>query len=234
MTSNRRRFLEAAAANAAAFAVLPGVAFAAAPTSVSIPHDLMVHDAMGDAAEEWDVTWADRITGKHKAVFDITETESGFGVWRGAIWGNQYMDVMKAAPADLSPVLVIRHNAIVLAMQQAFWDRYNAGEVQKVTHPLTGEPVKKNPVLMDERDGVPAPFNDMALHKQIARGATVLACNLALRECIGTIMQAEKISLPEARKQAIAYLVPGVILQPSGVFAVIRAQQSGAAYIKAS
>ena len=37
-----------------------------------------------------------------------------------------------------------------------------------------------------------------------------------------------------ARKQAIGYLVPGVILQPSGVFAAIRAQEAGATYLRAS
>lgn len=234
MSSNRRRFFEAAATSAAAFAVLPALAFAEAPSSHSLPHDIQLGELDDTSVEEWDVAWADKITGKHKAIFDLTETESGYGVWRGAIWVNQYTDVMKAAPADFSPVLVIRHNAIVLAMQQTFWDRYNTGEVRKVTHPLTGETTKKNPVLLDERDGLPAPYSNMALHKQIARGATVLACNLALEDCVGTIMSADKVSKPEARKRAIAYLVPGVILQPSGVFAVIRAQQAGASYIKAS
>jgi hypothetical protein len=37
-----------------------------------------------------------------------------------------------------------------------------------------------------------------------------------------------------ARKQVIGYLVPGVILQPSGVFAATLAQGAGAAYLKAS
>ena len=38
----------------------------------------------------------------------------------------------------------------------------------------------------------------------------------------------------EARARAIAGIIPGVILQPSGVFAVIRAQEAGCVYIKAS
>jgi hypothetical protein len=224
MTTTRRRFIEAAAANAAAFAILPGAAFA------SVPPDM----AIAPSTEEWNVGWADRLNGKHKAVFDIAEVESGYGVWRGALWANQYTDVMKAAPADLSPILVLRHNAIILAMQQPFWDRYNIGELKQVKHPLTEEPTKKNPVLLDERDNIPAPFNTLALHKQIARGATVLACNLALQDCVRLIAKMDKVAPDVARQRAIAYLVPGVILQPSGVFGVIRAQQAGAAYIKAS
>jgi hypothetical protein len=224
MASTRRGFIEAAAANAAALAIFPASALASAERA----------DRGSFSSEEWNVAWADKLKGKHKALFDMTEVESGYGVWRAAAWAGQYMDVMKVAPADLSSVLILRHNAIVLAMQQSFWDKYNIGELKKVTHPLTAEPTKKNPVLLDERDGIPAPFNNAALHKQIARGATALACNLALQDCVNLIASTDKVGPDVAYKQAVGYLVPGVILQPSGVFAAVRAQEAGAAYVKAS
>lgn len=224
MSQNRRAFLETAAANAAALAIMPGAMFAAVPRDLahSVPSDV------------WDVTWVDRVKGKHRAVFDNTEPESGYGVWRASAWAAQYMDVMKAAPADLSPVIVLRHNAIVLAMQQAFWDKYGIGEKKKVTHPLTALVTDKNPALLDEKDGLPAPFNNAGLRKQLDRGVVVLACNLALQDCADLIKSADKVSAEEAHKRAVAYLIPGVILQPSGVFAAIRAQEAGASYLKAS
>jgi len=224
MNSSRRNFLGAAAANAAALAVLPGTLFA------SLPRDL----APVAESDEWDLTWPARLSGKYRAVFDCTEPESGFGVWRANAWAGQNMSVLKAAPADVTPAIVLRHAAIVLAMQQRFWDKYRIGEKKKVTHPLTGEMTKKNPVLLDEKDGIPAPFNNSSLRKQLDRGVVVLACNLALQDCIDLIKSTDKVSDEDARKQAIAYLVPGVILQPSGVFAVVRAQEAGAAYVKAS
>jgi intracellular sulfur oxidation DsrE/DsrF family protein len=119
-------------------------------------------------------------------------------------------------------------------MQQTFWDKYKIGEKKKVMHPLTGQPTKKNPTLLDEKDGIPAPFNNSGLRKQLDRGVVVLACNLALQDCIDMIKATDKVSDEVARKQAVGYLVPGVILQPSGVFAAVRAQEAGAAYIKAS
>ena len=224
MSVNRRTFLGAAAMNAAAFATLPALALA------NVPADLIPHGS----SDEWDTAWTSKLNGKYKAVFDNTEPESGYGVWRAAAWAGQYMDVMKAAPAELSPVVVLRHNAIILAMRQPFWDKYKIGESKKVTHPLTGEPTGKNPVLLDEKDGIPAPFNNAGLMKQLGRGVTVLACNLALQDLVDLIQQADKIDAAEARKRAIAYMVPGVILQPSGVFAVTRAQEVGASYVKAS
>lgn len=224
MSQSRRSFLESAAVNAAAFAVLPGTLFAA------VPRDL----APSASSEDWDLGWVDKLRGKHRAVFDNSEVESGYGVWRASAWAGQYMDVMKAAPADISPIIVLRHNAIILAMQQSFWDKYGIGMSKKVTHPLTGEPTTKNPALLDEKDGVPAPFNNAGLRKQLDRGVVALACNLALQDCVDLIMRTDKVSGKEARRQAIAYLVPGVILQPSGVFAAVRAQEAGAAYVKAS
>jgi hypothetical protein len=218
--TNRRKFLGAAAA----MAVLPKTTFAA------LPSDL----ATDVANEEWNVSWVNRLKGKYRAVFDNTEPESGYGVWRAAAWARQYMDVLNAAPADVSPAIVLRHNAIVLAMQQSFWDKYGIGASKKVTHPLTMEITSKNPALLDEKDGIPEPFNQAALMKQLSRGVTVLACNLALQDCADLIAKTDKISDEEAHKRAVAYLVPGVILQPSGVFAVTRAQEAGASYVKAS
>lgn len=224
MSTSRRKFLGAAAANAAALAVSPASIFAAAPADIrTVP-----------SSDTWDITWTDRLTGKYRAVFDNAEPESGYGVWRASAWAGQYRDLLKAAPADLSPVIVLRHNAIVLAMQQAFWDKYSIGALKKITHPLTAEPTTRNPALLDESDGIPAPFNQAGLKKQLGRGVIVLACNLALQDCIDYIVRNDKVSDAEARKTALGYLVPGVILQPSGVFAVTRAQEAGASYVKAS
>jgi hypothetical protein len=182
----------------------------------------------------FDVSWAQRLKGRHKAVFDCTEAESGFGAWRMGAWAGQVADVLKAKAADISGVIIFRHNAIVLAMHQGFWDKYGLGKKNSVTHPITGDPTDKNPVLLDEKDGIPEPFNRLSVPKQMARGVTVLACNLALQDMVETVQKADGVDEVEARKRAVAGLVPGVILQPSGVFAAVLAQESGCAYVKAS
>ena len=224
MTLNRRAFLGAAAVNAAALASLPAGLLAHVQSDLST----------ANSSDEWDLAWTTRLSGKYKAVFDNSEVESGYGVWRASAWAGQYRDVVKAAPADITPAIVLRHNAIVLAMQNAFWDKYRIGKLRKITHPITGEPTALNPALMDEKDGIPEPFSNAGLRKQLDSGVVVLACNLALQGCIELIKNADKVDEATARKQAIAYMVPGVILQPSGVFAVTRAQEIGASYVKAS
>ena len=186
-------------------------------------------------AEDWDLRWVDRIKGKYRAVFDVPEIESGYGVWRASLWGRQYQDVLGAKPQDLSTVVVLRHNGIALAMSQAFWDKYGIGKLKNVNHPITEQPTDRNPVLLaSSRSEVPADFDGVALDKLLARGGIALACSLALDDMVGIITKNDGVAQDVARKQAIGYLVPGVILQPSGVFAALRAQDAGCKYLRAS
>ena len=69
----------------------------------------------------------------------------------------------------------------------------------------------------------------------IAGGGIVLACNLALTlDVAPKFKERDKSTDEAAHKAAVAALIPGVILQPSGVFAAIRAQQVGCTYVRAS
>ena len=61
----------------------------------------------------------------------------------------------------------------------------------------------------------------------------MLACNFAFGEMVQKFVGADKLSKDDARKRALEHLIPGVILQPSGVFAALRAQQAGCNYLLA-
>jgi hypothetical protein len=223
MSTNRREFL-GHAAGAALFGVIP---LNLDPGAVSADDP--------QARDEWDVTWASRLTGKHKAVFDCPEVESGYGVWRASIWAQQYREVLRVQPNDLAMVIILRHNGIVLAMQQAFWDKYKIGDAKKVLHPVTQEITDRNPVLLSStRKEVPERLDPYALDRFIARGGVVLACNLAFQDCVDLIEKQDGVSPDVARGRALALIVPGVILQPSGVFAAVRAQEAGCSYVRAS
>lgn len=226
MSETRREFLERVTGGAAALGALP----------LAAPFDAAEFEraAHTQAQQTWDVSWAKRVTGKHRAVFDVPEIESGFGVWRASVWMSQYRAALGTAEKDLRTVLILRHNAIVLAMSQAHWDEYGLGQELKVTHPLTSAVTDKNPALLGERDGVPAPFSEFALDRFMARGNIVLACDLAFADCVRRVKARHNLSDADARIRAVVGLVPGVSLQPSGVFAAVRAQEAGAVYVRAS
>lgn len=226
MSQNRREFIE----HLTAGAMLAGVPFSADVLRAFAP------PAPGTAAaEDFDMAWVNRVTGKYRAVFDVPEIDSGYGVWRASIWAQQYGQFLKAAPKDCSAVLVLRHHGIALAMQQSFWDNYGVAKANTVTHPLTQQPTDRNPALLSStRNEVPAMFDDAALDKYAARGGIALACNLAFDDMIELVTKKDGGTPEAARKTALAGLVPGVILQPSGVFAALRAQDVGCKYLRAS
>jgi hypothetical protein len=231
MPTSRREFVEKMTVGAAMFGALP------LPLSLSISGNEMnaANGRSSSSSPDWDLTWVNKLTGKHKAVFDVPEVESGYGVWRATVWTNQYQSVLNVPVSELSPVVVLRHNGIVLAMQQSFWDKYGIGKAKNVTHPITLQPTDRNPALLSSKRGeIDATFDPMALDKFIGRGGVALACDLALQDCIELIKSKDGVTADVARQRAIAAMVPGVILQPSGVFAALRAQEAGCSYLRAS
>lgn len=212
----------AAVLSAAPFTVDALAAMTAPPIAPPLPGD-------------YDLTWPTKLNTAHRAVFDLATIDGGRSVWRATMWETQYIEFLGAKPETLSSVMVIRGEAIALAMQQRFWDMYKMGKALNVLHPMTQQPTDRNPALLSStRNEVPAALDASALDQYVARGGIALACNQAFREIESVIMRAEKVSPAEARTRAIALLVPGVRLQPSGVFALVLAQEAGAHYIKAS
>lgn len=228
MTTDRREFVQRVALGAAAVTGLTAL-------PMHVASALGMTPGMA-SSEKWDTTWTRKITGKYKAVFDVPEIESSYGVWRSQLYGLQLQDVFGAKPTEVSSVLVLRHNGIVLAMQQDYWSRYGIGKSHNATHPVTLQATERNPALLSSARGeIDAQFDAFALDRVIANGTTVLACNLALDfDVVPVIMKAENVSQEEARKRARDLLIPGVILQPSGVFASLLAQEAGCKYLRAS
>ena len=228
MSTNRREFIGQLSAGAAMFGGLP-------LSSELLASRFGITTPAAANAEDWDLSWVRKIKGKHKAIFDVPEIESGYGVWRASIWSNQYRDILGIKESDLSPVLVLRHNGIMLTMQQAYWDKYGVGKEKNVMHPVTMQATDRNPALLSsKRNEQPDMFDGFALDQYLAKGRIALACNLAFQDVTETIKAKDGVGDDEARKRGLAMMVPGVIMQPSGVFAAIRAQEAGCTYLRAS
>ena len=226
--TDRREFLERLALGAAAFsglsALTPDIAFAA---------EL---EAGAGTAEDFDLTWPKRLTGKYKAIWDIPEIDSAYGVWRSHFYPAQVQEHLKAKPSDISNVLVLRHFGIFLAMQQAFWDKYGVGKAHNATHPITQQGTERNPALLSStRNEIDKQFDSYSLQSAIDKGSVVLGCNVAMEFfVVPTVAKVDNVPVEEARKRAHALLIPGVLRQPSGVFAALYAQENGCKYIRAS
>ncbi|MFP5356627.1 MAG: hypothetical protein ACLGIK_16050 [Gemmatimonadota bacterium] len=76
--STRRAFLQQGVTGAALFGTMALPLELLPPAVAAAPND------SPPSQDGWNLTWPSRITGKYKALFDVAEVESGFGVWRAS------------------------------------------------------------------------------------------------------------------------------------------------------
>jgi hypothetical protein len=182
--------------------------------------------------DKWDMSWCDRVNGKVRAVFDSPGVEEGAALFRAQVWRDEHKEVYGTPINEASAVIVFRHDGIPLVMNDAFWGRFDLGKELKIKDPKGKKWTTVNPIASTP-PGSPAEFANYNLPAFIASGGIVLACNFAFGEMVGRFKAADKLSADDARKRALEHLIPGVILQPSGVFAALRAQQAGCNYLLA-
>lgn len=186
----------------------------------------------GRNASDWDLSWTDRIRGRHRVVFDAPELAEGDPILRAVVWGSQYQEIYGVEPGSTSRVLVLRHNGIQFAMNDSYWSRFPIG---KETGFLAagGRGVSVNPILRARAD-TPAEMRQMTLEAFQASGGMVLACHLALVHYVVPRYVAAGVPREAALEAALADVVPGITMQPSGIFALSVAQDEGCRYVPAS
>jgi hypothetical protein len=124
-----------------------------------------------------------------------------------------------------------------MVLGDAVWAHYPfiGKKITKLKDPTTGEWAQRNPFLnAKENDKYALIWKDGGLDDLIKRGAMVLACNLAFGGFAGIVADRTKQKKDDVHAEFQAALVPGVTLVPSGIFGVIRAEQGGCAYIRAT
>ena len=181
----------------------------------------------------WDMAWVDRIDGKYRAVFDSPALSEGAALFRACMWRDQYKEVYGVERAEMSPVLVIRHGAIAMAMDDGYWEQFRVGKEEKLKNQKTKKWETANP-FRATAPGAPERYATYSLEGFMGSGGIVLACNLAFQAAVWKYREAEKLTREAATERAKQHLIPGIILQPSGVFATLRAQEAGCGYILAS
>lgn len=185
-------------------------------------------------SNEWDMSWVEKVSGDARAVFDVPTPGEGEGVWRAQLWREDYEKVYGSKPGELTAVLVIRHEAIPLIMDNDYWKRFEVGKKLGIKDPGTRKWAITNPVSLAQ-ESAPTKRDRYTVQHFLASGGIVLACNLAfMGRVVSEYGKRDDLSADDAYSRAREHILPGVILQPSGVFATLRAQQAGCAYILAS
>jgi hypothetical protein len=180
----------------------------------------------------WDDSWVGRLTAKHKAVFDSPEIDDGGALGSATTYIQGARQALSAGETDVQTVIVIRHSAIPMAFNDAMWQKYDIGKQAKEKDPRNKTWVTHNPYLHDNGPATPADRMTPTLAWFASHGHILLGCNRAALGYAMSIAERVKADASAIYDELLANLVPGMILQPSGIYAVIRAQEVGCAFFR--
>jgi intracellular sulfur oxidation DsrE/DsrF family protein len=166
--------------------------------------------------------WFAKMSGKHRQVFDAPAVNHGLS----AIWPRVYLLTMGATyPSEPGTAMVIlRHGAIPLAMQDPLWAKYKFGEMFDIK--VGDAPATRNPfaVITD------LPLPGLGISELLKSGVLIGVCNAALTVYSGAAAKKMNMDAAAIKNEWVAGLYPGVQVVPSGVMAVGRAQELGCSY----
>jgi intracellular sulfur oxidation DsrE/DsrF family protein len=169
--------------------------------------------------------WFAKIKGPHKQVFDAPEPNGGMV----AIWPRVYLNTFAATyPSEKTPstaVVILRHGALGLAMNDAMWSKYAFGETFKINN-ADGKPATSN--IYASITGLP--ITGLGIAELLRGGVLVGACDVAMTVYSSNAATRMGLKAEEVKAEWVANLLPGVQLVPSGVMAVARAQELGCTY----
>jgi len=224
----RRKFLGTLAAGAAALGLSSFAPLAAKAGESTQPENIPTGMMDADA-------WFNQIKGKHRIVYDVTGPKEGHELVMPFAWSKVFLmtnTVPGGAEKDNNVVVVLRHNAIPFAMNDAMWAKYKFGETFKIMDPNNGKPStrnmmwKPNPSFTVPGLG-PVPIGIDELQ---GNGVMFCVCDVALTVNSAALGEGMKMKGEDVKKEWLANLLPGVQVVPSGVWAVGRAQEHKCGY----
>jgi hypothetical protein len=175
----------------------------------------------------WDMSWLDRLTGKHRQVFDFTNPMM-LQVMRN--WLDAHELVYNLKHPDVSAVVGIGSPSFPVNATDAMYQKYPIGTEWKITDPSTGKPAMRNIFI----DGTGTPDErENSVRALQRRGAIFWQCNNALKRVATQLATAVNRPQPEVYADLRANgLNPGVILVPAHTMLIGLCQERGCAYEK--
>ncbi|MDB4917195.1 MAG: hypothetical protein JWM95_4839 [Gemmatimonadetes bacterium] len=227
-TSPRREFLHrlveigtAAGGIALASGCAPSVQAASVAGTAPLP-----------AQSKWDMSWTSRLA-RYKTAYDAPEILNGAALAYAAAAMAGYHEIGVAA-SDFTPVLILRHAASIMVLNDATWAKLELGDASKLKDPTTGAVAKRNPFISYAKgDKFTLVGPGGGLDELMSHGAVVLTCDSALRGYAYQLrMKEPSLTVDQSIVAIRAAIIPGVYLMPNGIFAVSAAQDAGCQYMR--
>lgn len=181
----------------------------------------------------WDMSWQKKL-GRYRLVYDAPQPQNGAPMYVVASTIAGYKAALPKSAHEFTPVLVLRHNASFMTLNDSMWKRLKANE--RLTPKTTADKYADHNPFITYKAGeseslVSATSALTALQKE---GAIILVCNRALNALAFGLARSESAAFPNAEAALVEIrknLIPGAIVMPNGIFAVAAAQDAGCGYM---
>jgi hypothetical protein len=225
--SERRAFLHSVFATGAAVAgagLLSGCATAHASLAAQTPTE----------EPKWDMSWQSKL-GRYRMVYDAPEPQDGAPMYTVDSTIAGYKAALPKSAHEFKPVLVLRHNASFMTLNDAMWKKLHMG-ARLTPKEIADAYIDRNP-FTNYVEGAPGNLvsESSALSALIKSGTIVLVCNRALTILARGLQRLEPqkfATMDQALAEIWKNLIPGVYVMPNGLFAVAAAQDVGCGYMR--
>lgn len=184
-----------------------------------------------EGASPWDTSWIPKVEQAHyRVVFNADQVADGAAMDYAAGFLDEYHEVHGTSDADTRAVIVFRRRGLAPAVNDAMWDRYRIGDDMKLNDPATHAPARRNVYWRGHAGSSPESVAEK-LETLGRRGVIYLVCNVALTNWARSLAEQTHRDGDSVVTEMRANLIPGAILVPSGIYALIRAQNAGCAWM---
>ena len=180
------------------------------------------------AGQEWDFSWLDKLTGKHRQLFDLGNLEIGLIVVRN--WYDAWERIFRLKHPDVNAVVGIAGSTFPINASDELYREFPIGERWQIKDPATGEWAVRN-IFMEGGEGPPM-ITEGKVRPLQARGAIFWQCNNALHGVAHQLASVTQRTQPEIYAALRKGLNPGVIVVPAHTMLVGLCQERGCTYEK--
>ena len=170
---------------------------------------------------KWDMSWLDKLKGKHKQVFDVASVGTALQAVQNYL--DAFDEVYGLRPPAVNAIVGIAGKGFAFNATDRLWAAWKLGEKFNVKDPDTGTWAVRN-IFYDKPN---APDSFKALQ---ARGVIFWMCNNALNRLSRNYAEEAKRPVEEVRKDLESGLNPGVIIVPAHTMLLGLCQERGCTY----
>ncbi|HTU70440.1 MAG TPA: hypothetical protein VMF11_08965 [Candidatus Baltobacteraceae bacterium] len=173
-----------------------------------------------------------RKSARHKTLIAATKVDYGIPLHHAANVLNAFEDTYHEGRGAIRVACVFYGTSLVAALSDAMWGKFHLFDV--LAQAQDGLPMMlhtpQNPFL---RANPAAGREDASIETLLRRGVAVIVCNNALTTLAKAIAQNQQADAARIHDELAQNLVPGAVLVPAGVAAIVLAQEAGYTYLGA-